>query len=159
MQNFTGWSAVEQSDMINTSIAIWSLSTVFLVGLLQDIEWSTVTRMRKHPQGFGVLLIQLTLTVSGIKHRTADWSWLPYLKQGWKPLVRALGSTISVTLFVVYGYQAWLFKKYLDLNFVEMNDWKFGQIVAVTVWAPPVVEFLRLLFSEALLTLQSRSNN
>ena len=41
-------------------------------------------------------------------------------------------------------YQAVLFYSFIGLGLVDLNTWTFGQIVAVAVWVPPVVDYLHL---------------
>ncbi|KAJ5727761.1 hypothetical protein N7493_005581 [Penicillium malachiteum] len=50
-------------------------------------------------------------------------------------------TTIFLGFFV---YQIYLFWTILDLKVVDLHSWGFGQIVAVTAWLPPVIEYLYL---------------
>lgn len=48
----------------------------------------------------------------------------------------------SSIFFVGLAYQATLFVQFLNLGLVNLQTWTFGQIVAITVWVPPVVDYL-----------------
>lgn len=48
---------------------------------------------------------------------------------------------------IIYAYQFFLFYYYATLPVIPI-DWSFGQIVAVTIWIPSVVEFIYLEISK-----------
>lgn len=51
---------------------------------------------------------------------------------------------ISAMFFAGLIYQAVMFYSFIGLGLVDLNTWSFGQIVAVAVWVPPVVDYLHL---------------
>jgi hypothetical protein len=54
----------------------------------------------------------------------------------------ALYYTALAIFFVGLAYQGTLFVQFLNLGLVNLQTWTFGQIVAITVWVPPVVDYL-----------------
>ncbi|KAI9821563.1 MAG: hypothetical protein M1832_003237 [Thelocarpon impressellum] len=62
---------------------------------------------------------------------------------------------LSGIFFVGLIYQAVMFYSYVSLGLVDLATWSFGQIVAITVWVPPVVDYLHLQLSETSADSQS----
>lgn len=58
-----------------------------------------------------------------------------------------LGSLICVAFVCV---QLYFLSLAFDLSLVNVHDWGFGQIIAVTVWLPAIVEYVQLQISEYL---------
>ncbi len=56
---------------------------------------------------------------------------------------------ISVVFFAGMIYQAVMFHSYVALGLVELDTWSFGQIVAIAVWIPPVLDYLHLQAGES----------
>jgi hypothetical protein len=54
----------------------------------------------------------------------------------------------SVTIVLSLIFQAIMFYTYLELGLVDLKTWSLGQIVAITVWIPPVIDYLHLQFGE-----------
>lgn len=64
-------------------------------------------------------------------------------------VLRALrGTTLyyvaSITILLSLVFQATMFYTYLELGLVDLKSWSLGQIVAITVWIPPVIDYLYL---------------
>ena len=83
-------------------------------------------------------------------HNALKTSYVAYVN-GW--IHRTLGGTpaygvMSVVFLAGIVYQAVMFYSFVSLGLVDLHTWSFGQIVAITVWVPPVVDYLHLTFSE-----------
>ena len=53
-------------------------------------------------------------------------------------------SLVSVIFFAGIIYQNVMFITCIRLGLIDLQTWTFGQIVAVTVWIPPVMDYLHL---------------
>ncbi|KAF9893645.1 hypothetical protein FE257_010957 [Aspergillus nanangensis] len=56
---------------------------------------------------------------------------------------------VSIVFGLCLGYQALMVEKYAQMDVIDWDNWAFGQIIAVTVWIPPVVEHLRKVINRA----------
>ena len=54
----------------------------------------------------------------------------------------------SVIILLSLIFQAVMFYTYLKLGLVDLRTWSLGQIVAITVWIPPVIDYLHLQFGK-----------
>ena len=54
----------------------------------------------------------------------------------------------SITIMFSLVFQAIMFYTYLKLGLVDLKTWSLGQIVAITVWIPPVIDYLHLQSSK-----------
>lgn len=52
----------------------------------------------------------------------------------------------SIAFFLGLLYQATLFYSFLGLGLVDLQAWSFGQIVAISIWVPPIVDYLHSQF-------------
>jgi hypothetical protein len=93
--------------------------------------------------------LQLQKSEVGIKFKAPLMAKNPRsvlgLSQGWcheRLLSQVLYYSASSVFFVGLAYQATLFVQFLNLGLVDLQTWTFGQIVAITVWVPPVVDYL-----------------
>ena len=67
----------------------------------------------------------------------------------WSPKVwRVLFWLCTICFFVGMGMQLSLLAVFTELQMMDPTDWGFGQIVAVTIWLPPALEYLYKLFSK-----------
>jgi hypothetical protein len=57
----------------------------------------------------------------------------------------------SMIFIGIAGMQLSLLYIFLSLNMMDPTDWSFGQIVAVTIWSQPLLEYLYALFSKLLI--------
>lgn len=56
---------------------------------------------------------------------------------------------LATSLFVAcLGLQFYLFWTNLALEMINPHSWGFGQIVAITIWLPPIIEYLYLQLSK-----------
>ena len=46
-----------------------------------------------------------------------------------------------------FAFQFYLFSTDVPLEMINLHKWGFGQIAAVTVWLPPVIEYMPLQLS------------
>lgn len=77
---------------------------------------------------------------------SASHSWVARLSQGLATFrAWALFSCISWSL--CFGSQYYLFSIYFSHSVIS-QQWSFGQIIAVTVWVPSVVEYVYIEYSE-----------
>lgn len=60
---------------------------------------------------------------------------------------------VSVGCVALVGVQLYCLSIAYALSLGNTRDWSFGQIIAVTVWIPPIVEYLQLQISELRLYL------
>ncbi len=51
---------------------------------------------------------------------------------------------VSVVFFASMIYQNVMFFTCIRLGLIDLQTWTFGQIIAVTVWIPPVMDYLHL---------------
>lgn len=56
-------------------------------------------------------------------------------------------SLFVITWSASFGYQLYLYSSFFQRSVVD-SSWGFGQIVAITVWAPCFAEYLNLEFSK-----------
>ena len=56
---------------------------------------------------------------------------------------------VSFIFFIGVTYQAIMFFSFIDLGLVDLTTWSFGQIVAIAVWVPPLVDYLHLQTSKS----------
>lgn len=72
---------------------------------------------------------------------------------GWPNFLLALVAFFSyVVFFGLYVHFFMIFCNdlaYFAYNGVDTSSWSFGQIVAITVWAAPVCEYLHLELRES----------
>ncbi len=54
----------------------------------------------------------------------------------------------SITILFSLIFQAIMFYTYLKLGLVDLKTWSLGQIVAITVWIPPIIDYLHLQSSK-----------
>lgn len=67
-----------------------------------------------------------------------------------------MGSTVwhraywftTIVFLAAIGMQLDVFSISLKLNMINTQDWSFAQIVAVTVWIPPLLEYIYREISE-----------
>ncbi|KAL4892513.1 hypothetical protein BDV59DRAFT_202636 [Aspergillus ambiguus] len=62
-------------------------------------------------------------------------------------LLRAVSHWITMLVVTVIfglclGYQGQMVREYTSMDVIDWDGWTFGQIVAVTVWIPPILEHL-----------------
>jgi hypothetical protein len=56
---------------------------------------------------------------------------------------------VTLIFFLGLGLQLALFNISLDLNMTNQRDWGFGQVVAVTIWFPALIEYLYAIASKS----------
>lgn len=117
---------------IKLAPAVWAWCTVCLLIL-------TYIRVRKSELGK-----KMTATFK----TTNSTSVLGLLQRRSHSILRSplLYYIASAVFFVGLAYQGTLFVQFLKLGLVDFETWTFGQIVAITVWVPPVVDYLHSQF-------------
>jgi hypothetical protein len=58
------------------------------------------------------------------------------------PLQRAAFWFTTVVFLAGVGMQIWVLSTAIRLDMVDAKNWSFGQVVAVTVWIPPLLEYV-----------------
>ncbi|KAL8698401.1 MAG: hypothetical protein Q9201_006590 [Fulgogasparrea decipioides] len=64
----------------------------------------------------------------------------------------------SAMFFLCTAYQGLLYYNSLAVDLIDLADWSFGQIIAITVWVPVISDYLHLQFSKAFHTPQFHSS-
>ena len=54
----------------------------------------------------------------------------------------------SCIFFLSMAYQGLLFYNYIGLNLIDLSGWSFGQILAIVVWIPVILDYIYLQFSK-----------
>lgn len=148
------------------STSLWRRIATYVHSISQKTTLLHVMHISKllistwKPSAF--ILLEARLKVVILKcHQTKAWqscvtsSSLIYSRAkeqikvlGWKG-VAALALKVGACVLIIYFY-AQVFMMFIrDLSWFAENDvysktWNFGQVVAITVWAPPVCEFFHL---------------
>lgn len=60
---------------------------------------------------------------------------------------------VAVIFGLCLGYQAQMVQKYASMDVIDWDGWKFGQIIAVTVWFPPILDYLHKTINREILGL------
>jgi hypothetical protein len=50
----------------------------------------------------------------------------------------------SIAILLSLIFQATMFYTYLELGLIDLKTWSLGQVVAISVWIPPVIDYLHL---------------
>ena len=63
----------------------------------------------------------------------------------WDVIATAVSSTpayltASILFFLAIAYQAAMFETYIP-QFIDSNNWAFGQVIAITLWIPPLLDY------------------
>ena len=149
--DFGALSATLDADVWNWFIVwsiVWGLSVLILFSAI--VSWVQLTefpRLRKlkpflNPMSNGVWTSRLNRidwrrACRYLDPEAGKDSWLFYT------VIFLLGSSLCVELYqIAYIWQ---------LNLEDVNNWSFGQIVAVLAWAAPLGEFLNVTISKQLL--------
>ena len=140
MHSFTASSiSVAQRGIgISATPVVWAWCTLCLLGMTCDKILNvqrSADRVREN---------------SAAQNQKA--SILPRVRLIWLRCVALASSTasffvVSLLFFLCFAYLFFLFHGYLYFGLVDSTSWSFGQVVAITVWIAPVVEFIHLLFS------------
>lgn len=87
--------------------------------------------------------------VSSQKHK--GLGFMLYITEGvqiWESKIyKKIAPFVLILWITIYAYQFFLLYHYATLPIIPI-DWSFGQIVAVTIWIPSVVEFIYLEISK-----------
>lgn len=138
LNSFTSSLALAQERGISTAPAVWAWCTLCLLGMICDkilnVQGSA-DRAREDPAA-----------------QNQKGSLLPRVRLIWLRCVALASSTacffvVSLLFFLCFAYLFFMFHGYLSFGLVDLTSWSFGQVVAITVWIAPVVEFIHLLFS------------
>ena len=140
--------------------------------LIQQIGSVTWTSLRAAPWiwtwSTGVLLILTILRVYStekgrkmLRQLPRPWTdssvataqnYLHHVSQGF-----AAYSFVSVVFLAGIIYQNVMFFTCIRLGLIDLQTWTFGQIVALTVWIPPVMDYLHLHIGRRHFPLQPNS--
>ena len=139
--NYPYWfsSGGKATGAEQSAAAIWSWCTFCLAALLYDRihAWRTDgTDAQKpseewliHPSFRQRLESMWTKCVAVV---TSEWTFL----------------IISAAFLVCFVFQFRTFYAFLQVGLVELDNWAFGQVIALTVWVPPLVEYAHLQISK-----------
>lgn len=120
--------------LVVMSPLVWCVSTAALLGVLATETWALVERR------------QSLIT----RWMRQDMPSSIYIKFG-KVRLSSLGSAVFwLTTLALVGCVAFhmsLLTIALSAQTFDVGDWGFGQVLAVTVWVPPVLEYLYSLLS------------
>lgn len=108
---------------------VWSISTAILLGVLTAEAWTQVGKYRLHAE---TLSDQTTSNAAYITSKTIHVAF-------WLTTFASIGCV---------ALQMSLLSITLSLDMFDAKDWGFGQVVAVTIWVPPVFDYLYLLLSK-----------
>ncbi|PVI01664.1 hypothetical protein DM02DRAFT_613484 [Periconia macrospinosa] len=115
---------------------IWGFSTACLVGMLAW-KWAAARRkpgkdVNRHSEG--------AKTVEEASHQQERYYNISLLGK------HTLGTIVYVVLSLCFlagaGMQLSLLSIGTSLNMMDRTDWGFGQVVAVTVWVPPLIGYV-----------------
>lgn len=53
------------------------------------------------------------------------------------------------TLVALLGFQFYLFRAAVEVGIINSHNWGFGQIIGITIWSQPVMEYLYLQFRKS----------
>lgn len=68
-------------------------------------------------------------------------------------------SFVSIVFFASIVYQDVMFFTCIRLGLIDLHTWTFGQIVAVTVWVPPVMDYFHLHIGKRSFSCQRNSKS
>ena len=147
-RNFFGWSGDTAIAHANTVAFIWSVCaacqfTMFGIALSNLLR--KLTRS-PHPSSAPTPTSTISQLSKHLPHTTPS----NVVGRVWAFLHRSASSLvffllISAALVVCVTYQAILFRDILNQDVINLSEWAFGQIIAVVVWIPPVVEFIEAI--------------
>lgn len=116
---------------------IWSFSTACLVGMLAW-KWA-VGRRTPHRSRHNKDKAENTVEEEVVRQQPQRYYRIPLLGQ------HTLGTIVYVLLSLCFlagaGMQLSLLSIGTSLNMMDRADWGFGQVVAVTVWVPPLLGY------------------
>lgn len=123
-------------DTLGPSPVLWSWSSAYLVYLFlrhywpkdwyptQRIAFNSSTHYRKLSDATGMVT-----------------------RPAFKDLVYW---SVSLLFLTCFAYQFYLFSTNLALDIINLEDWGFGQVVAITIWIPPLLEYVHHQISESI---------
>ena len=85
-----------------------------------------------------------------LRQKPGPWNRFKYVFAN--PWTGEIGFAIaSAVFFVTTAYQGLLYYNFVSLKLVNRAGWGFGQIIAVTVWVPVVIDYMHAQSGENLL--------
>ena len=147
-RNFFGWSGDTAITHANTVALIWSVCAACqftMFGIALSNLFRKFTR-NSHPSSAPTPTSAISQLSKHLPRTTPN----NIFGKAWALVHRSASSLIffliiSASLVVCATYQAILFRDILNQDVINLSEWAFGQIIAVVVWVPPVVEFLEAL--------------
>jgi hypothetical protein len=126
-------NAVKQLQFI--PLLVWGIATAILLGTMAAEVLARVKHRRLQSAVLPQPAQQENLAAESTKPRTA--------------LVKSISFWLTtVALVGCVGLQMSLLYISLSLDMFDPTDWGFGQIIAVTIWAPPIIDYTYTLLSK-----------
>lgn len=122
---------------------IWTWSTLVLLYLLGHhiLHTDTVQKRTVVPRLQKRVTLWATSALSGSKIFGNRWSLR-------LPKSYSIFWLSTLVFLACLGYQLYLLVMIVVLQVIDFSNWGFGQIIAILVWLPPVVEYVYLQSSK-----------